>query len=153
MIGLAQSMMAQESSDDEKNNRPATYQEHSYCINTFQSTFEKKNRTSLSYDKHHIKILLMNEQKKRLDFDEYKEKHKRNMEAAFGKDDDTENKKFREELDREREKKLSKPTKYANNLDSTKHKKDRKDKKKKKKDGEHSHKTKKSKKKQPKKSK
>eukprot|EP00483_Globobulimina_turgida_P012546 UN12569 len=62
---------------------------------------------SVSYADHRIRLLLTNEKKQRLGYDEYKEKYKNNMELAFGKDEDTENKNFRKELDKEREKKLS----------------------------------------------
>ena len=62
---------------------------------------------SVSYADHRIRLLLRNEKQQRLGYDEYKEKYKNNMELAFGKDEDGENKAYRKELDKERERKLA----------------------------------------------
>ena len=74
---------------------------------------------SVSYADHRIRLLLANEKKGRLGYDAYKAKYKNNMELTFGKDEDSENKQFRKELDKERERRLSR------GLNQKMHKKDK----------------------------
>lgn len=66
---------------------------------------------SVSYADQRIRLLLANEKKGRIGYDEYKEKYKNNMELTFGKDEDTENKNFRKELDKDRKRRLAEATK------------------------------------------
>lgn len=86
---------------------------------------------SVSYADHRIRLLLANEKRGRIGYDEYKEKYKNNMELTFGKDEDTENKQFRKELDKERKRRLAGATKSdkskkKKNRDSKKSKKSKK---------------------------
>ena len=98
---------------------------------------DKPVTTSLSYKEHRISLLLQNSQKKRLTYDDYKGKHSINMGHAFGKNDDSINKKYRQMLDKERELKLSKGInnkhlkKKLKKKDKKKLKKSKKDKKRK----------------------
>ena len=86
---------------------------------------------SISYADHRIRLLLTNEKQQRLDYDSYKKKYANNMAETFGKDDDSENKKFRKELDKERERKLSQGLNHKNLRKKFKRDKDKKNKTKK----------------------